>query len=219
MKKKYPAIILMTIFLGSAGAFYYEGSPANVVATEEKPDTEAQIGEFKESFNEEVQVPAAEVQEPAIEKIGETASENKNAPDQKQPPVKAQEKESKADTVLDTIKIGDSTYKLVLPEEKFLYQLEVAKKYGAKLYAIPNSDLFAYIKDGKAIVHTSTGIMSAPLKYANMVAELVGEYEEYKKFPENVLFSAETGAKVSVVLDHNLQYGTWVQDGMIIASW
>ncbi len=219
MKKKFPAIILMTLFLGSAGAFYYEGSPENVVATEEKPDTKAQIGEFKESFKEEVKVQAAEVQEPVIEKVEGNDSEKKNDPAQKQPPLKAQEKESKPDAALDTIKIGDSTYMLVDPEEKFLYEFEVAKKYGAKLYGIPNSDLFAYIKDGKAIVHTSTGIMSAPLKYANMVAELVGEHKEYKNFPENVLFSAETGAKVSVVLDHNLAYATWVEDGRIIASW
>lgn len=58
----------------------------------------------------------------------------------------------------DSIIIGDSEYINLMHEAKFQDWINVAVKYGAALYAIPYSDVFAIVKDGEVLVGMSTGL-------------------------------------------------------------
>lgn len=219
MKKKYPAIIMMTMFLGTAGAFYYEGSPEEVTATEENPDIKAKIGEFKETFKEEVKVPTVEVEAASDEKVEDADSIGKSDPSQKPSVSNPEKPESKPATVQDTFKIEDTTFYLISPQEKFNHSQKFAKKYEAKLYGVPNSDMFVFVRNGEAILQTSSGLAAAPLKYSDILSEFLAPGGEYKNIAENVLFSAKTGAKVTVDFGDQIGYSIWIEDGVVVASW
>lgn len=219
MKKKYPAIVMMTLFLGTAGAFYYEGSPAKVNATEEKSDLKAQISKIEETFKEEVKVPTVEPDLTSNENVENAEPIGKSDSSQQPAGSKPEKPESKPASVQDTFKIEDTTYYLISPQEKFNHDQEFAKKYGAKFYGVPNSDMFVFVRNGEAILQTSSGLAAAPLKYANILSDFLAPGGEYKNIAENVLFSAKTGAKITVEFGTQIGYSIWIENGVVVASW
>lgn len=58
----------------------------------------------------------------------------------------------------DSIIIGDTEYINLMHEEKFEDWISVAEKYGAELYAIPYSDVFAIVKDEEVLVGIVLGL-------------------------------------------------------------
>ncbi|WP_336990500.1 hypothetical protein ABXS71_19920 [Bacillus infantis] len=220
MKKIY-AIIFTALFLASAGAFYMEGAPLDATASDKKAD------EVQSEKQEETADPSPQAEETATvetepskdkEEPLQDLSENENGASQE--PSEESEAASTQTQNQDTIKIEDVVYVNIMDSEKFAHMSRTAAKYGAKLYALPNSDLFVIAKDGKPIVYMSTGVKTASVAYADLMAELFTEgFSEYKKLPENILFSAETGAEVSVDFGDYIAYGIETKEGWIKVSW
>jgi hypothetical protein len=220
MKKIY-AVIFMALFLASAGAFYMEGAPLDATASDKKLE-EVQSDKQEETANSSPKAEETVTAETGPSKDKEEPrqdlSENENGASQK--PSEESEAASPHSQNQDTIKIEDNVYVNIMNSEKFAHMSSTAAKYGAKLYALPNSDLFVIAKDGKPIVYMSTGVRTASAAHAELLAELFAEgFNEYKKLPENILFSAETGAKVSVDFGNYIAYGIETKEGWIKVSW
>ncbi|MGD6894460.1 hypothetical protein [Bacillus infantis] len=220
MSKKY-ALLFMTLFLTAAGAFYYEGAPQDVKATEEKPsantktDAEtdasktADISKEKESDKSEViaeEKPEAASSAPAP---ANKDTEQKTADPQLETPQKE-----------DTIIIDGDKYVNIMDKEKFAHMSGVASRHGAVLYALPETDMFVIVKNGEIIVQMSTGIKSASTEYAGILSELFSSgFDEYKKIQENILFAAESNANVRVDFGDYIAYSITVAEGRIRVTW
>ncbi|RYI27872.1 hypothetical protein EVU96_15545 [Bacillus infantis] len=210
MKKKTAASLIMALFFAASGAFYIEGAPEKAIADEEKPET-AQKSEQSQAAKA-----AAEDEKPVIKE----ESEKTEAAEEPEEADLAETIAEKRIVQKDTIKIGDRLYDNVMDDSKFSRLIKPSKKYGAKLYALAGTDLFVIAKDGKPIVYMSTGTCSASADYANLLAELFASgFEEYKKLQENILFSAETGAEISVKFEQYTAYSIKNVNGEITVSW
>ncbi len=220
MKKIY-SVIFMALFLATAGAFYMEGAPQDATASDKKAE-EVQSEKQEETANltqEENETVTAKGESFKDKKEQLTEPAEKEVEPSQEPAIEEEAAPTKSKEQ-DTIKIRDNIYVNIMDSEKFAHMSRTAAKYGAKLYALPNSDLFVIAKDGEPIVYMSTGVKSAPVAYADLLAELFAEgYDEYKRLSENILFSAETGAKVSVDFGDYIAYGIDVKDGWIRVSW
>ncbi|MCA1040513.1 hypothetical protein LCM00_13450 [Bacillus infantis] len=219
MSKKY-ALLFMTLFLTAAGAFYYEGAPQDVKATEEKPsantETDAETdgskttGIAKESDESEVKA----------EEKSEAASSAPDNPDNKNTEQKAADQQQQTAQKEDTIIIDGRVYENIMDEEKFAHMSGVASRHGAILYALPETDMFVIVKNGEIIVQMSTGIKSSSTEYAGILSELFSAgFDEYKKIQENILFAAETNANVRVDFGDYIAYSITVAEGRIRVTW
>jgi hypothetical protein len=122
----------------------------------------------------------------------------------------------------DTIIIEDSTYFNIMHEEKFQDWITVAKKYGAALYAIPYSDVFAIVKDGEVLVGMSTGVASATPNHIDILCDLmITKVESAEKLIEGIKHVAQTGESVQLVgpQEFDDDFSIVKQDEWIVVSW
>ena len=105
----------------------------------------------------------------------------------------------------DFIMIGDSKYINLMHEEKFQEWITVAVKYGATLYAIPYSDVFAIVKDEEVLVGMSSGVASATSNNIDILCDLmIDKSESAEKMIEGIKHVAQTGESVQLIGRKNL---------------
>lgn len=122
----------------------------------------------------------------------------------------------------DSIIIGDSEYINLMHEAKFQDWINVAVKYGAALYAIPYSDVFAIVKDGEVLVGMSTGVASAAPNHTDILCDLMADKgESSEEIIEGVNQVAETGESVQLVgpQEFDDDFSIEKQDEWIVVSW
>jgi hypothetical protein len=122
----------------------------------------------------------------------------------------------------DSIMIGDSEYISLMHEEKFQDWINVAAKYGATLYAIPYSDVFAIVKDGEVLVGMSTGVASAAPNHIDILSDLmVNKGESAEKIIEGIKHVAQTGESIQLIgpQEFDDDFSIEKQDEWIVVSW
>jgi len=125
----------------------------------------------------------------------------------------AEEKEETAAS--DSIVIGDSEFVNLMHEDKFQDWITIAKNYGAALYAIPYSDVFAIVKDGEVLVGMSTGVASATPNHLDILSDVMVHKEKAsEKIIDNINTVAQTGASI-----HGNDFSIEMQDEWIVVSW
>jgi D-lyxose ketol-isomerase len=122
----------------------------------------------------------------------------------------------------DSIIIDDTEYINLMHEEKFNDWISVAEKYGATLYAIPYSDVFAIVRDGEVLVSMSTGVASASPNHINILFDLMADKGEAAgMIIEGIKHVVQTGE--SVQLSGPQEFGDDFsidkQDEWIVVSW
>ncbi|MEH6991472.1 hypothetical protein V7075_02045 [Neobacillus drentensis] len=120
------------------------------------------------------------------------------------------------------IMIGDEKYINMMQEEKFQDWINVAVKYGATLYAIPYSDVFAIVKDGEVLVGMSTGVASAAPNHIDTLCDLmVDKGESAEKIIEGIKHVAQTGESVQLVgpQEFDDDFSIEKQDEWVVVSW
>jgi hypothetical protein len=122
----------------------------------------------------------------------------------------------------DFIMIGDTEYINLMQEEKFQDWISVAEKYGAALYAIPYSDVFAIVKDEEVLVGMSTGVASAAPNHIDILCDLmVDKGESADQIIEGINHVAQTGESVQLAGPQEFgdDYTIVKQDEWIVVSW
>ncbi|MDR7079446.1 hypothetical protein J2Y03_004504 [Neobacillus niacini] len=122
----------------------------------------------------------------------------------------------------DSIMIGDSKYINLMQEEKFQDWINVAQKYGAALYAIPYSDVFAIVKEGEVLVGMSTGVASAAPNRIDILSDLMVDKGDYAiEIIEGIKQVAETGESVQLTGPQEFgdDFTIEKQDEWIVVSW
>jgi hypothetical protein len=115
----------------------------------------------------------------------------------------------------DSIIIGDTEYINLMHEEKFQDWISVAEKYGAALYAIPYSDVFAIVKDGEVLVGMSTGVASAAPNHLDILSDVMVHKEKAsEKIIESINTVAQTGERIQ-----GDGFSIEMQDDWIVVSW
>lgn len=219
MKKKAAFTIFSTLFLSTAGAFYYGGAPEEAGASEKTYIAEKEAESLKEvNSDEELVIESVKSEDKAAVVSEKDAVESKDQVTEPKGEVKTiQEKaESK-----NTIQYGDSQYVNVMDEPKYQRQAAIAKKYGTELYAVPQTDLFAFFKEKEMVISKSTGVASANPQYVELLKELYsGEGFLYEGVIENIDFVNKNGAKVTVEFDRYEAYSiSKKENGWILLSW
>lgn len=121
----------------------------------------------------------------------------------------------------ESIIIGEEEFFLV-EDEKFAHLINVAKKYDAKLYAIPYTDLFAIVKeDGTPIFHKSTGFSSAKLNDPDILYDVFSNHgEDTEAIAQGIQHVIETGEEVTVEsTTEPYGYAIFQMDDWIAVSW
>lgn len=122
----------------------------------------------------------------------------------------------------DSIVIGDSEYINLMHEGKFQDWINVAVKYGAALYAIPYSDVFAIVKDEEVLVGMSTGIASATPHHIDILCDLmVDKGESAEEIIEGIKHVAQTGESVQLAgpQEFDDDFSIAKQDEWVVVSW
>jgi hypothetical protein len=151
----------------------------------------------------------------------QTGEENENLSLLQEPsePVVEEKEETHAE---DFIIIGDSKYINLMHEGKFQDWISVAEKYGATLYAIPYSDVFAIVKDEEVLVNMSTGVASAAPNHIDILSDLMTDKgESAEKIIEGIQHVAQTGESVQVAGPQEFgdDFSIGKQDEWIVVSW
>ncbi|MEK3853453.1 hypothetical protein [Cytobacillus sp. FSL H8-0458] len=229
MKKKWYSIIFMVTFLLAACAFSNKGAPDNAVAgssevnTSDVSEREAGILEKQNKEHQEAVIINQTQTETAEQNDLNKESNGTDISDETKPQIKPLDKEEKVSEEKapeDKIEIDGYQYVSVMDETKFQHLINVAKKYDSKLYAVPNTDLFAIIKSGEPILYKSTGVTSVPVNRVSLLKDVFsGEGFLYKGIPENIDFVKNTGAKVTVEFSQYEAYSIFLKDGWIYVSW
>lgn len=104
---------------------------------------------------------------------------------------------------------------------RFDNELALAQKYGAGFYGIPNSCIFAFIKDGEIIFSLSTGYASINLEYKEMAVEFFSSkgFSEYTGLVENIKHVLETGEEVEIMMEDYIGYYIAKDEERISVSW
>jgi len=216
MKTKLAYVIFGTLFLSTAGAFYYEGAPEEAGASEKTYIAENEAKTLKEvNSDEELENERVESEDQAAV-VSVKVTESKDLATEPKEEINQKKAESK-----DSIQYGDSLYVNVMNEPKYQRQAKIAKKYGTELYAVPRTDLFAYFKGKEMVISKSTGVASANPQYVEMLKELYcGDGFLYEGVSENMDFVNKTGAKVTVEFDRHEAYTiSKKENGWILLSW
>jgi hypothetical protein len=131
--------------------------------------------------------------------------------------------EEKEETLAeDSIMIGDYEYINLMHEEKFQDWITVAEKYGATLYAIPYSDVFAIVKDEEVLVGMSTGVASATPNHIDVLCDLMADKgEAAEEIIEGIKHVAQTGESVQLTgpQEFDDDFSIAKQDEWIVVSW
>ncbi|WP_339164765.1 hypothetical protein MHB50_16240 [Siminovitchia sp. FSL H7-0308] len=127
--------------------------------------------------------------------------------------------EGKDTSAEDEIIIDGTKYVLVMDENKHpnLSDIIIAvRNHGAKLYAIPDSDVFIIIKDQNPIAYMSAGVLEALPDYAELVKDMLTN--RYEGFKENVDLAIQTGETVQVNWG-STGYHIELKDGWLIVNY
>lgn len=232
MKSKLYSIIFMALSLLAVGAFYYKGAPENVAANQEPvlineskqlakgSMDEKNVESDKDENPKEIQKELTKKQdakEVVNEEIKEKNEEKENKKVIETETEPAVEKERELE---DSIEIGGYQYVNFMDDTKFQHLINIANKYDSELYAVPNTDLFAIVKNGEPIFHKSTGFSSTPLSSSALLKDVFnGDGFIYKGISENIDFVLETSAKVTVEFEQRQGYTIYQKDGWIVVSW
>jgi hypothetical protein len=131
--------------------------------------------------------------------------------------------EEKEETLAeDSIMIGDYEYINLMHEEKFQDWINVTEKYGATLYAIPYSDVFAIVKDEEVLVGMSTGVASATPNHIDVLCDLMADKgEAAEEIIEGIKHVAQTGESVQLTgpQEFDDDFSIAKQDEWIVVSW
>ncbi|MDQ1000510.1 hypothetical protein QFZ28_000910 [Neobacillus niacini] len=150
-----------------------------------------------EEKEDEIEIQSQEPTESLVEEKGETPAE-------------------------DSIIIGGTEYINLMHEEKFQDWISVAEKYGAILYAIPYSDVFAIVKDGEVLVSMSTGVASASPNHIDILCELMSDKGEAAGIIiEGIKHVAHTGESIQLAGPQEFgdDFSIVKQDEWIVVSW
>ncbi|WHY61479.1 hypothetical protein [Cytobacillus firmus] len=237
MKGKISLIILTAVSLSIVGAFYYEGAPKETNANEKElvsneiPQSQ-KYAEYKdgntEKFMESNEIPPANkivIKTKELEETGEVvqSSENKERITEKNKDANDETQENEEEQVA-AIKYGDLVYVEIIDvseNNRLKHIMNVAAKYGSKLYGVQDTDLYAMFKNGEIIFTSSTGYASASSGYSELLKEVfTGGGFVYEGMTENIDFVKKTGAKVSVEFTRHKAYTIdQKEDGWITVSW
>ncbi|MBS4217587.1 hypothetical protein KHA96_04570 [Bacillus sp. FJAT-49711] len=108
----------------------------------------------------------------------------------------------------------------IMNEEKFSDLSQLARKYNAGLYAIPESDVFAIVKEDNPIFFMSTGAKSALKDYSDLLSESLAfsGFENLEEVRNNLNSVLETGKEVNIV-DGYEGYSIFQEDEWVYVSW
>lgn len=139
-----------------------------------------------------------------------------------EPAIETTEVVSKGEETLvaNSIELFGSTYEKVT-DEKFSVYINVASELGAGFYAIPNSDVFAMVKNGEVLFQMSTGIKAVPMKNLELlirIFEKTGEFNGVGPIVDDIQKVASTGETISVEGENYTGYSVFIQDEWIIVS-
>ncbi|MFP7298999.1 hypothetical protein [Neobacillus niacini] len=122
----------------------------------------------------------------------------------------------------DFIMIENEKYMNMMQDVKFQDWIDVAVKYGAALYAIPNSDVFAIVRDGEVLVGMSTGVASAAPNHIDVLCDLMADKgEDAGKIIEGIKQVTQTGESVQLVGPEEFgdDYSIEKMDEWVVVSW
>lgn len=97
----------------------------------------------------------------------------------------------------EKVMIDGYEYILIMDEAEYsnlTHLISAAKNYGAQLYGIAYSDVFAILKDGKTIAHMSVGYKSVLPEHAEMIKAMFSE--EYSGIQEDIDFVIKNNVPV-----------------------
>ncbi|PLR94442.1 hypothetical protein [Bacillus sp. T33-2] len=125
------------------------------------------------------------------------------------------------EALTDVVVLDGQRYESLMDEEKFSHKIHVALKYGAKLYAVSESDVFAIVKDGVPIVHMSTGAAAAKPGNHEVLCDLFSDHGEYAAgIADGIKHVAQTGEQVEVgVTPETAGYAIFMNDDWLVVSW
>lgn len=122
--------------------------------------------------------------------------------------------------VPDSVELFGSTYEKIT-DEKFSVYINVASELGAGFYAIPNSDVFAMVKNGEVVFQMSTGLKAVPKANVELLVsifEKTGEFNLVGPIADDIRKAASTGETISVEGENYTGYSVFVQDEWILVS-
>lgn len=129
--------------------------------------------------------------------------------------------EEEVEQATETVTIGDYIYHRI-HDERFSSHIAIAEKYGAHLYAIPESDGFIIYHETEGILLSmSTGAAVADLANADVLIDYFStEYwTEYAGIVEGINQVLETGQEVRVDLGDYVGYVITLDSGRIVVWW
>ncbi|MBW8349219.1 hypothetical protein K0H71_07065 [Bacillus sp. IITD106] len=197
MKTKFYAIIMMSFILFIAGAISKEGLHSNATTPQDSADILIHP-----------QKPNYDLSKGSV--LGDSVVEvmvSKSS-------IPTEERLPKEVTIDDTVFVN------IMDDEKFSDLSQLARQYNAGLYAIPESDVFAIVKDEKPIFFMSSGVKSALTEYADLLSESLAfsGFENLDEVRENMNAVLETGKEINVG-DGSEGYSIFQEDGWIYVSW
>lgn len=203
----------MAGFFAAAGAFYYEGAPEEVAAVQEEKKV---VNEQQEKDSSDEIIPEAKEETSAVGKNEEKPAEIKESQNN---PVIDKAEPDKTEQDGEMIELDGEMYQLIMDEKKYsniVHLIKAAKEYDSKLYGIPNSDVFAVLKDGKVISSFSVGSMSVLPEHADFAKiKLSG----YKGINHNIDLVNETHGKVTVEWSESAFYNIEYRNGWIVINY
>lgn len=171
MKKKRFTLIFLSLIIIVLSACQKEGSQSQRDPIQdpkvESAVVEESVAETNHSVKENDEVKPLPVQ-------GSTEKDNVSA---NPPDISPQDK----------IMIDGYEYHLIMDEAVYpnlINLISAVKNYGAQLYGISFSDVFAIVKDGKTIAHMSSGYKSVLPEHADMIKAMFSE--EYSGIQEDI---------------------------------
>lgn len=199
MNKKISVLVFITLFLIAATVFHYNGKPSNVNASDN---------------------PVMELESP-LEMNNDDTINIENNDNNVLPVSNKDEVEEIAEKYPDELTIDNEVFVKIMDDEKFKEISDIARSYGAALYAIPYSDVFVIIKDEQPIFHMSAGVKGALPEYSTILKEAFNndEYSEFTGLLDNIDYVVNTGKSVDVELEDYISYSIFQSDGWIIVSY
>lgn len=138
-------------------------------------------------------IPEPKVESAVEEAVTETNVSLKEDDEVKPLPVTSENREDQTNqqdiSSKEKVVIDGYEYILIMEEAEYpnlTHLISAAKNYGAQLYGIAYSDVFAILKEGKTIAHMSAGYKSVLPEHAEMVKAMFSD--EYSGIQEDIDF-------------------------------
>lgn len=134
--------------------------------------------------------------------------------------VSSENKREEASELPPSIELFGTIFERVT-DEKFALYIQAANEVGAGFYAIPNSDVFAMVKDGEVWFQMSTGLKAVPVEKVELLVSILAKSGEFKgigPIEEDIRKVASTGETISVEGPEYTGYSIFIQDGWILVS-